>query len=117
MKKKINKQTVEEVLRWVEWKGIDIQYDLFDEKKFVDDSRFAKYITNNSQAYPLNLVQGVICILFNTNHKSVTMKKTVLILITVFFSGLIFSQENKALESQIVKQWMDYSKGFEYKDY
>tara|TARA_Y100000022_G_C13249139_1_gene376324 strand:+ start:154 stop:606 length:453 start_codon:yes stop_codon:yes gene_type:complete len=45
------------------------------------------------------------------------MKKTFFILITVFFSGLIFSQENKALESQIVKQWMDYSKGFEYKDY
>ena len=48
MKKKINEQTVEEILRWVEWKGIDIQYDLFDEKKFVDDSRFAKHITNNS---------------------------------------------------------------------
>ena len=48
MKKKINEQTVEEILRWVEWKGIDIQYDLFDEKKFVDDSRFAKYIINNS---------------------------------------------------------------------
>ena len=48
MKKKINKQTVEEILRWVEWKGIDILYDLFDEKKFIDDSRFAKYITNNS---------------------------------------------------------------------
>ncbi len=45
------------------------------------------------------------------------MKKTVFILITVFFSGLISSQENKALENQIVKQWMDYSKGFEYKDY
>ena len=40
MKKKINKQTVEEILRWVEWKGIDIQYDLFNENKFVDDSRF-----------------------------------------------------------------------------
>jgi len=48
MKKKINEQTVEEILRWVEWKGIDIQYDLFNKKKFVDDSRFAKYITNNS---------------------------------------------------------------------
>ena len=42
MKKKINEQTVEEILRWVEWKGIDIQYDLFKEKKFVDDSRFCK---------------------------------------------------------------------------
>ena len=48
MKTKINNHTDEEILRWVEWKGIDIQYDLFDEKKFVDDSRFAKYITNNS---------------------------------------------------------------------
>ena len=48
MKKKINNQTVEEILRWVEWKGIDIQYDLFDEKKFIDDSRFGKYIKNNS---------------------------------------------------------------------
>ena len=48
MKTKINNHNVEEILRWVEWKGIDILYDLFDEKKFIDDSRFAKYITNNS---------------------------------------------------------------------
>ena len=48
MKTKINNHNVEEILRWVEWKGIDIQYDLFNEKKFVDDSRFAKYLTNNS---------------------------------------------------------------------
>lgn len=40
MKKKINKQTVEEILRWVQWKGIDIKYDLFDEKKFSNDQRF-----------------------------------------------------------------------------
>ena len=48
MKTKINNHNVEEILRWVEWKGIDILYDLFDEKKLIDDSRFAKYITNNS---------------------------------------------------------------------
>lgn len=35
MKKKINKRTVEEILRWVEWKGIDIQYDLFMRKNSV----------------------------------------------------------------------------------
>ena len=40
MKTKINNHTVEEILRWVEWKGIDIQYDLFDEKKFSNDPRF-----------------------------------------------------------------------------
>lgn len=40
MKTKINNHTVEEILRWVEWKGIDIQYDLFDEKKFSKDPRF-----------------------------------------------------------------------------
>ncbi len=44
MKTKINNQNVEEVLRWVEWKGIDIQYDLFDEKKFIDDSRLGKIL-------------------------------------------------------------------------
>ena len=53
----------------------------------------------------------------NTNHKSIKMKKILFILTAAFFSGLVFSQENKVLESQIVKQWMDYSKGFEYKDY
>lgn len=40
MKTKINNHTVEEILRWVELKGIDIQYDLFDEKKFSNDPRF-----------------------------------------------------------------------------
>ena len=28
MKKKINKQTVKEILRWVQWKGIDIKYGI-----------------------------------------------------------------------------------------
>ena len=45
------------------------------------------------------------------------MKKIFFNLILIFFTTLVFSQDNKALESQIVKQWMDYSKGFEYKDY
>lgn len=40
MKTKINNHTVEEILRCVELKGIDIQYDLFDEKKFSNDPRF-----------------------------------------------------------------------------
>ena len=40
MKTKINNHTVEEILRWVEGKGIDIQYDLFNEKKFSNDPRF-----------------------------------------------------------------------------
>ena len=45
------------------------------------------------------------------------MKKIFFNLILIFFTTLVFSQDNKALESQIVKQWMDYSKAFEYKDY
>ena len=36
------------------------------------------------------------------------MKKILFILAAVFFTGLVFSQENKILENQIVKQWMDY---------
>lgn len=32
--------TIEEILRWVEWKDVDMQYDLFNENKFRDDPRF-----------------------------------------------------------------------------
>jgi len=61
MKTKINNHTDEEILRWVEWKGIDIQYDLFKEKKFVDDSRFCKTLDSkkkgtNSDAFELFVV-------------------------------------------------------------
>ena len=45
------------------------------------------------------------------------MKKIFFTLILLFFTTLVFSQDNKALESLIVKKWMDYSKGFEYMDY
>ena len=29
--------TTEEILRWVEWKDVDMQYDLFNKNKFRDD--------------------------------------------------------------------------------
>ena len=45
------------------------------------------------------------------------MKKIFFTLTLLFFTTLVFSQDNKALESLIVKKWMDYSKGFEYMDY
>ena len=45
------------------------------------------------------------------------MKKIFFSLTLLFFNTLVFSQDNKALESLIVKKWMDYSKGFEYMDY
>ena len=45
------------------------------------------------------------------------MKKIFFTLTLLFFTTLVFSQDNKALESLILKKWMDYSKGFEYKDY
>ena len=32
--------TTEEILRWVEWKDVDMQYDLFNKNKFRDDPRF-----------------------------------------------------------------------------
>lgn len=44
MKSTIKHLTVEELLHWVEWKGIDIQYDLFNENKFKDDPRFDKFL-------------------------------------------------------------------------
>lgn len=31
---------IEKILSWIEWKNIDNQYDLFDEKKFSNDPRF-----------------------------------------------------------------------------
>ena len=40
-----------------------------------------------------------------------------LLLIAFFISAHINAQENNLLETKIVKQWMDYSKAFEYKDY
>jgi hypothetical protein len=31
---------IEKILSWIEWKNIDNQYDLFDEKKFSNYPRF-----------------------------------------------------------------------------
>ena len=45
------------------------------------------------------------------------MKKIFFTLTLLVSTTLVFSQDDKALESLIVKKWMDYSKGFEYKDY
>ena len=45
------------------------------------------------------------------------MKKLFFALTLLFLNTLVFSQDNKALESLIVKKWMDYSKGFEYMGY
>ena len=39
------------------------------------------------------------------------------ILFLVLISSQVFSQDIKSLENRIVKQWMEYSKAFEYKDY
>ena len=47
--------------------------------------------------------------------KTNIMKK--LLLIAFFISAHINALENNLLETKIVKQWMDYSKAFEYKDY
>ena len=30
----------EEILRWVEWKELDMQYDFLNKNKFRDDPRF-----------------------------------------------------------------------------
>lgn len=48
MKSTIKDLTVEELLHWVEWKGIDIQCDLFNENKFKDDPRFDKLLNINN---------------------------------------------------------------------
>ena len=44
MNSTIKDLTLEELLHWVEWKGIDVQYDLFNENKFKDDSRFIRLL-------------------------------------------------------------------------
>jgi len=45
------------------------------------------------------------------------MKKSILFIFALFISLHIYAQNDKGLESMIVKKWMDYSKAFEYKDY
>ena len=45
------------------------------------------------------------------------MKKSIILFFYLLFSSQVFAQENNGLENKIVKQWMEYSKAFEYKDY
>jgi len=44
MKTKINNHIVKEILRLLEWKGVDIHYNLFNEKKFINDPRFGSIL-------------------------------------------------------------------------
>jgi ketosteroid isomerase-like protein len=50
-----------------------------------------------SSAYPLHQVQGVICILLNTNHKTISMKNILLVLLTTL---IIVSCQNQTQKSE-----------------
>ena len=41
-----NKQEIDKILKWVEWRNIDVQFDLFDEGKLRDNPMFDKYLKN-----------------------------------------------------------------------
>ena len=44
--------TTEEILRWVEWKDVDMQYDLFNKNKFRDDPRFDNLLKKRPDLAP-----------------------------------------------------------------
>ena len=43
---KLEEEKIEKILRWVELKGVDIQYDLFDDKKLEKNPLLNSYLKN-----------------------------------------------------------------------
>jgi|TARA_A100001011_G_scaffold386694_1_gene463058 hypothetical protein len=41
---KVTKKEITKIVKWVEWRDIDIQYDLFNKNKFRDNPALKKFL-------------------------------------------------------------------------